>query len=86
MSTHVDSKVQYDDFAPNYVSMEQLPSEIVAANLFRNTVTEFPTGLRVLDLACGTGTYARVLLEHGIAEHVIGRRYLQRNGPCWTTN
>jgi SAM-dependent methyltransferase len=68
----MDNKAQYDDFASDYESMEQLPSEIVAASLFRSTVTNLPTGLKVLDLACGTGTYARVLLGLGIAKHLIG--------------
>jgi SAM-dependent methyltransferase len=68
----MDNQAQYDDFASDYVSMEQLPSEIVAANLFRNTVANLPSGLRVLDLACGTGTYATVLLKLGIAEHIVG--------------
>jgi SAM-dependent methyltransferase len=72
MTTSADSKAQYNDFASDYVSMEQLPSEIVAANLFRKTVTNLPKDLRVLDLACGTGTYARVLLKLGIAKQVIG--------------
>jgi SAM-dependent methyltransferase len=68
----MESQAQYDDFASDYVSMEQLPSEIVAANLFRKTVNKLPNGLRVLDLACGTGTYARVLLKLGIGEQVVG--------------
>jgi SAM-dependent methyltransferase len=72
MTTSMDNPAQYDDFASDYVSMEQLPSERVAANLFRNTVANFPSGLKVLDLACGTGTYARVLLKLGIAEQVVG--------------
>jgi SAM-dependent methyltransferase len=52
--------------------MEELPGEIVAANQLRNTVVDYPHGLKVLDLACGTGTYARMLLDYGIAEHVVG--------------
>lgn len=67
-----DAKPQYDSFAKHYVSMEELPSERIAANLFRNTISDFGRGLKVLDLACGTGTYARVLLDHGIADHVTG--------------
>jgi SAM-dependent methyltransferase len=70
--SHTSTKPQYDAFAKHYVSMEELPSERVAANLFRNTVSNLARGLKVLDLACGTGTYARVLLDHEIADQVTG--------------
>jgi ubiquinone/menaquinone biosynthesis C-methylase UbiE len=65
-------KTQYDTFASQYASMEDLPSEIVATHLLRNAVAKGPHGVKVLDLACGTGTYARMLLEMGVAEHVVG--------------
>lgn len=66
------SKPQYDTFASQYASMEELPGEIVATHLLRNTVAKLPHGLRVLDLGCGTGTYARMLIEMGVAAHVVG--------------
>jgi SAM-dependent methyltransferase len=65
-------KAQYDGFASQYASMEHLPGEIVATHLLRNNVAKLPRGLRVLDLGCGTGTYARMLLEMGVAAHVVG--------------
>jgi SAM-dependent methyltransferase len=65
-------KTQYDTFASRYASMEDLPSEIVATNLLRNTAARGPRSLKVLDLGCGTGTYARLLIETGVAEHVVG--------------
>lgn len=66
------SKTQYDNVASHYASLEKLPAEIVATNLLRNTVAKGPRDLKVLDLACGTGTYARMLLDMGVAEHVVG--------------
>ena len=72
MTTQSIPKTQYDTFAANYTSMEEVPGEIVAANQLRNTVVDYPHGLKVLDLACGSGTYARMLLDYGIAEHVVG--------------
>ena len=72
MTSSSTSKTQYDTFASRYASMEDLPGEIVATHLLRNTVAKMPHGLKVLDLACGTGTYARMVLEMGVAEHVVG--------------
>ena len=65
------SKTQYDTFASRYASMEELPGEIVATCLLRNTVAKMPHGLKVLDLGCGTGTYARMLINMGVAEHIV---------------
>ncbi|OCL10909.1 S-adenosyl-L-methionine-dependent methyltransferase [Glonium stellatum] len=72
MTTQPAAKPQYDAFAADYALMEELPGEVVAANHLYRTVADYPHGLKVLDLACGTGTYAQMLLEHGIAEHVVG--------------
>lgn len=63
---------QYNSFASDYASMEDLPSEIVATNLLRRTLSKLPRHLKVLDMACGTGTYARMLLELDIADSVTG--------------
>jgi toxoflavin synthase len=65
-------KTQYDDFASHYASIESLPGEMAATKLLRNTVAKGPHDLKVLDLACGTGTYARMLLDMGVAKHVVG--------------
>jgi SAM-dependent methyltransferase len=64
--------MQYDNVASHYASMEELPCEIAAAKLIRNTVANGPHDLKVLDLACGTGVYARMLLDMGVAKHVVG--------------
>ena len=65
-------KTQYDNIASHYASIEVLPGEMVATKLLRNTVANGPRDLKVLDLACGTGTYARMLLDMGVAKHVVG--------------
>jgi toxoflavin synthase len=72
MTPSLISKTQYDNVAPHYASMEGLPGEMVATKLLRNTVANGPRDLKVLDLACGTGTYARMLLDMGVAKHVVG--------------
>jgi SAM-dependent methyltransferase len=66
------SKTQYDKVASDYASIEGLPGEVVATKLIRNTVANNLRNLKVLDLACGTGTYARMLLDMGVAKHVVG--------------
>ena len=71
MTSSALSKTQYDTFASQYASMEELPGEIVATCLLRNAVAKMAHGLKVLDLACGTGTYARMLLDMEIAEHIV---------------
>ncbi|MGO4649921.1 class I SAM-dependent methyltransferase [Nocardia sp. 2YAB30] len=62
---------QYADLAEQYGEAEEMPIRIFA---------EFPTffdavgaveGAAVLDLACGTGLYPRMLAQHG-ARHVTG--------------
>lgn len=72
MATVALPQTQYDIFASQYASMEELPGEMAATCLLRNAVAKMPHGLRVLDLACGTGTYARMLLDMGVAEYVVG--------------
>lgn len=61
---------QYNVIAPDYAAMDDLPSEIVSTNLLRSKLKELPHGLRVLDLAGGTGTYARMALDLGVANSV----------------
>jgi toxoflavin synthase len=72
MTQPPSDKTQYDNFASQYASLEELPGEIVATNLVRNTVAKLPHGVKVLDLGCGTGTYARMLVDMGVAAHVVG--------------
>lgn len=63
------SKTQYDNFAPNYSTMADLPGERIAAPLLRQGVADV-RGFEVLDLAGGSGLYARMLVEMG-ASHVV---------------
>jgi len=69
MTSQSYSKTQYDNFAPNYSSMADLPGEKIAARLLRQGVRDV-RGLDVLDLAGGSGLYARMLVEMG-ASHVV---------------
>lgn len=63
---------QYNSFASYYASLADLPSEIVATNLLRKTLSRLPHGIKVLDLGCGTGNYARMLLQLDIADSITG--------------
>lgn len=63
---------QYNIIGANYASMEDLPSEQVATALLKSKLEELPRNLRVLDLACGTGTYAQAALSLGVAKEVVG--------------
>lgn len=63
---------QYNLIGSDYAAMEDLPTEIVTTNLLRSKLQQLPQGLRVLDLACGIGTYARLALDLGVASHVTG--------------
>ncbi len=64
------SKTQYDTFAPNYASMADLPGEKIAGRLLRHGLAEVNVcESKVLDLAGGSGLYARMLVAMG-ASHV----------------
>ena len=63
-------KLQWDTFATRYSSLEELPGEILATRLLRNTLGNV-RGLKILDLGCGTGLYARMVLSMGAA-HLAG--------------
>jgi toxoflavin synthase len=69
MSSNVP-KPQWDTFATQYCSLEDLPGEILATRLLRNTLGDI-RGQTILDLGCGTGLYARMVLSMGAAR-VVG--------------
>lgn len=62
---------EYDDIAAEYAASKQLPFRLVveAPTLFR--LAGDVTGLTVLDLACGEGTYSRAFARRG-AKSVLG--------------
>ena len=63
---------QYDKIGADYAAMEKLPGELVATNHLTRHLKQLPHDLRVLDLPVGTGTYARLALDLGVARHVTG--------------
>jgi len=63
-------KTQWDAFALQYSWIEDLPCEIVAARQLRRILGSIK-GTRILDLACGTGTYGRMALSMG-ATRIVG--------------
>ncbi len=65
---------QYDEIGLSYESMKRLPAASLERANLRATVTPFlnaNTETSVLDLACGTGYYSRLLLSWG-ASRVVG--------------
>ncbi|KAK5558042.1 hypothetical protein LTR46_004221 [Exophiala xenobiotica] len=68
---------QYDEIGLSYESMKRLPAAALERANLRETVTPFlnadtdTEGTSVLDLACGTGYYSRLLLSWG-ASRVVG--------------
>ena len=69
--------MQYDSIGLSYESVKRLPGGILERNNIRTVISPFlanpatGTRARVLDLACGTGYYSRLLLSWGAA-HVVG--------------
>lgn len=63
-------KTQWNTFASQYSCIESLPCEIVAAQQLRRILGSI-NGTRILDLACGTGTYGRMALSMG-ATCIVG--------------
>ncbi len=70
MASTTYKKTQWDSFATQYSSLEDLPGEIVAAHQLHRMLGSIQ-GFRILDLACGTGLYGRMALSMG-ASHVVG--------------
>lgn len=61
---------QYDTFAASYSNITDLPGEIITENLLRRGLGNVK-GLHILDLACGSGHYTRMVAELG-AKSVTG--------------
>ena len=70
MASTLYPKTQWDAFATQYSSLEDLPGEIVAAHQLRRTLGSIQ-GFKILDLACGTGLYGRMALSMG-ATRIVG--------------
>ena len=67
MADHAAHHAEYDDIAAEYAASKQLPFRIVveAPTLFG--LAGDVSGLTVLDLPCGDGTYSRALARRGAA-------------------
>ena len=61
---------QYDDLGAKYEVIKSTPHNIVCFNTTRRVLGDV-SGLRVLDLACGTGYYSTYFLDWG-AKSVVG--------------
>ena len=62
---------QYDSIGLAYESMKKLPAALLERQNLQSVITPFITNAKVLDLACGTGYYSRLLLSWG-ASKVVG--------------
>ena len=62
---------QYDNIGLAYESMKRLPPALLEKQNLQSTLTPWIAGAKILDLACGTGYYSRLLLSWG-AEKVVG--------------
>lgn len=62
---------QYDAIGAVYEEMKKMPAAVLEAQNIKAAIAPYAPGAKVLDLACGTGAYSRVLLEMG-ASHVVG--------------
>ncbi|KAJ9604650.1 hypothetical protein H2200_010764 [Cladophialophora chaetospira] len=62
---------QYDLIGRAYESMKKLPAALLERDNLRAAVTPYLHEAKVLDLACGTGYYSRLLLDWG-ASKIVG--------------
>ncbi|KAJ7268537.1 S-adenosyl-L-methionine-dependent methyltransferase [Mycena rebaudengoi] len=62
--------LQYDSIGKNYNAVKDLPIQVLAKRACHRLLGDL-TGLKVLDLACGTGTDTMQLIASG-ASHVTG--------------
>ena len=62
---------QYDDIGASFDEMHEIPAANLCDYNFQAAVAPYVKGAKVLDLACGTGHYANLMLEMG-AESVVG--------------
>ena len=70
MASTTYQKTQWDAFAKQYSSLEDLPGEVVAAHQLRRILGSIDD-MNVLDFGCGTGLYGRMTLFMG-ASHIVG--------------
>ncbi|OAL37881.1 hypothetical protein AYO20_02714 [Fonsecaea nubica] len=80
------ASTQYDQIGQSYESMKKIPGAVLERNNLRDTVVPYLNpnppddkshgggsgGVSVLDLACGTGYYSRLLLEWASPRRVVG--------------
>ena len=62
---------QYDTIGASYNDMRKFPAAQIQDYNFHKAAAPYAKGAKVLDLACGTGHYSRVLLAVGAAS-VVG--------------
>jgi len=61
----------YDTIGEKYLLVKEIPTAIAERSNLHAAVSPHVNGARVLDLACGTGYYSKLLLEWG-ASSVLG--------------
>ncbi|KIW79360.1 hypothetical protein Z517_05972 [Fonsecaea pedrosoi CBS 271.37] len=79
------ASTQYDQIGQSYESMKKIPGAVLERNNLRDTVVPYLSpnppddkshgdggGVSVLDLACGTGYYSRLLIEWSSPRRVVG--------------
>jgi SAM-dependent methyltransferase len=65
------SSTQYDAIGEAYADMKRMPGALLERENLRAALSPHIRNATVLDLACGTGYYSRLLLEWG-ASRVVG--------------
>lgn len=58
---------QYDNIAASYEELRKIPAAQLSGYNFESTIAPYVSGAKVLDLACGTGYWARKYLDMGAA-------------------
>ncbi|KAK0622691.1 hypothetical protein B0T14DRAFT_494303 [Immersiella caudata] len=64
------SEPQYDAIGEKYKVIKQLPTAVAEKSKVHAAIAPLVKDARVLDLACGTGFFSRLLIEWGAASVV----------------